>query len=175
MPCPYQTSGFNVPNYVRHSLKSRARNEPGATLNLCDKGHSGRPRTATDDRVNELITVNRRITQEHLSIHRDISGSVCSVRSWLDENVRNQWVGRRGAREWSPRSPDLNPLDFVLWDYLKEKVYEVKIRDLQHLRTRIVEKCRETTAYMLHRILSSMTFHLQTCYELVGAHIEHIL
>ncbi|KAJ4449719.1 hypothetical protein ANN_01123 [Periplaneta americana] len=51
---------------------AHARNEPGATLNLCDKGRSRIPRTATDNahrnHVNELITGNRRITQEHLSI-----------------------------------------------------------------------------------------------------------
>ncbi|KAJ4430776.1 hypothetical protein ANN_19367 [Periplaneta americana] len=56
---------------------ARARNEPGATLNLCDKGRSGRPCTATDyahrNRDNEFNTANRRITQQHLSIQCSIS------------------------------------------------------------------------------------------------------
>ncbi|KAJ4451502.1 hypothetical protein ANN_02965 [Periplaneta americana] len=56
---------------------ARARNEPGATLNLYDKGRSERPRIATDDthrnHVNELITVNHRITHEHLPIQCGIS------------------------------------------------------------------------------------------------------
>jgi hypothetical protein len=30
---------------------------------------------------------------------------------------------------WAPRSPDLNPLDFALKGYLKEKVYSVKIQN----------------------------------------------
>jgi hypothetical protein len=31
-----------------------------------------------------------------------------------------------------PRSPDLTPLDFFLWGYVKNTVYQVKINDLQH-------------------------------------------
>ena len=49
-----------------------AHNEPGATLNLLNEGHNGRPHTATDDahwnRVNEIITANHRIMQKLLSI-----------------------------------------------------------------------------------------------------------
>ncbi|KAJ4429994.1 hypothetical protein ANN_22198 [Periplaneta americana] len=81
---------------------------------------------------------------------------ICSVRSWLDENFRNRWIGRRGPRKWSSRSPDLNSFDFALRGYLKDKVYEVKIRDLQRIRTLIEEKCRYTTAEMLQRILNSI-------------------
>lgn len=34
------------------------------------------------------------------------------VRHYLDEIFPNKWIGRRGAIEWPPRSPDLTPLDF---------------------------------------------------------------
>jgi hypothetical protein len=40
--------------------------------------------------------------------HRD-------VRSYLDENLPGQWIGRRGAVEFPPHSPDLTPFDFCLW------------------------------------------------------------
>ena len=30
--------------------------------------------------------------------------------------------GRGGPLEWPARSPDLTPMDFWLWGYLKEKV-----------------------------------------------------
>jgi hypothetical protein len=45
------------------------------------------------------------------------------VRRYLDEVFPNRWVGRRGQTEWPTRSPDLTPLDFYLWGYLKSKVY----------------------------------------------------
>jgi hypothetical protein len=33
--------------------------------------------------------------------------------------------------EWAPRSPDLNPLDFAFWGYLKEKVCSMQIQNLK--------------------------------------------
>ena len=37
------------------------------------------------------------------------------VRAYLDDTVLGRWIGRRGAIEYPPRSPDLTPLDFYLW------------------------------------------------------------
>jgi hypothetical protein len=33
------------------------------------------------------------------------------VTHYLNQHFRNRWIGRRYARNWPPRSPDLNPLD----------------------------------------------------------------
>jgi hypothetical protein len=40
--------------------------------------------------------------------------------------VPGQWIGRRGAVEYPPRSPDLTPLDFYLWGTLKDMAYRRK-------------------------------------------------
>jgi hypothetical protein len=34
-----------------------------------------------------------------------------------------QWIGRGGPVSWPARSPDLNPLDLLLWRHLKSLVY----------------------------------------------------
>ncbi|EFN89314.1 hypothetical protein EAI_05291, partial [Harpegnathos saltator] len=47
-------------------------------------------------------------------------------REFLNRSFPSRWIGRRGAIEWSARSPDLSPLDFFLWGYLKNKVYATK-------------------------------------------------
>jgi hypothetical protein len=55
-----------------------------------------------------------------LSILRDIffqqdgapAHFATSVRTMLDQNLPNRWIGRRGPIEWPARSPDLTPLDF---------------------------------------------------------------
>ena len=36
------------------------------------------------------------------------------VRDWLDANLPNRWIGRRGPFEWPSRSPDLSSPDFFL-------------------------------------------------------------
>ena len=39
--------------------------------------------------------------------------------------------------EWPPRSPNLTPLDFFLWGYLKSKVYQTSPANLEELEQRI--------------------------------------
>ena len=40
------------------------------------------------------------------------------------------------SQEWTPHSPDLNPLDYSVWDILQKLVYEgrrAKLKDLQNV------------------------------------------
>ncbi|KAH1017045.1 hypothetical protein HUJ05_007773 [Dendroctonus ponderosae] len=40
----------------------------------------------------------------------------CGVRQFLNANFQNRCIGRNGFENSPPRSPDLTPLDFFLWD-----------------------------------------------------------
>lgn len=55
------------------------------------------------------------------------------VRHWLDCWFPNRWIGRSGPIPWPARSPDLTPLDYFLWGYLKHKVYQHEIEDVNQL------------------------------------------
>ena len=49
------------------------------------------------------------------------------VRTYLDENLPNRCIGRSSADDlhlhyWTPWSPDLIPLDFFPWGFVKDKV-----------------------------------------------------
>lgn len=46
-------------------------------------------------------------------------------------------MGTGGPVFWSPRSPDLTPMDFFLWNYLKNLVYPLCL--LSDLRISIEE------------------------------------
>ncbi|PNF20694.1 hypothetical protein B7P43_G00323 [Cryptotermes secundus] len=54
-----------------------------------------------------------------------------------------------GPIAWPPRSPDLTPLDFFLWAYVKHTVYQVKMNDLQHLKARIRDAVAAVTRNMI--------------------------
>jgi transposase len=99
-----------------------------------------------------------------------------AVRHWLDANLPN-WIGRCGPLEWAPRSPDLTPLDFFFWGVIKEKVYSAKIRNLEHLKARIVSACAEINGNveMLHRVHENLAKRIHLCMLNDGGHIEHIL
>ncbi len=71
------------------------------------------------------------------------------VRQWLDMKMPGRWIGRRGPREWAPRSPDLTIPDFFLWGYLKSQVYNSKPRNIQELMDNIRDACRSITSEML--------------------------
>ena len=39
-----------------------------------------------------------------------------------------------------PNSPDLSPVDYKIWGVLQERVYRVRIHDVDHLKRRLVEE-----------------------------------
>ena len=50
---------------------------------------------------------------------------------FTDERI----ISRNFPSPWPARSPDLNPCDFWLWGYLKDRVYQGHFRSLVDLRT----------------------------------------
>ena len=55
----------------------------------------------------------------------------------LTELFGDRVIALNRAVEWPPRSPDLTPLDFFLWGYLKSKVYQTPPENLDELELRI--------------------------------------
>ena len=41
---------------------------------------------------------------------------------------------------WPPSSPDLNPVDYEVWGMLQQRVYHSRIRDVDHLKQRLIEE-----------------------------------
>ena len=52
------------------------------------------------------------------------------VREYLNRTFPNRWIGRGSPRLWAARSPDLTPMNFFLWGFIKGKVYRMKVRNL---------------------------------------------
>ena len=72
------------------------------------------------------------------------------VRAWLDGKLEDRWMGRGGPIPWPARSPDLSPLDFWLWGYLKNKVYANAVTTLDELRQAIIDEMQAIPATMVH-------------------------
>ena len=41
---------------------------------------------------------------------------------------------------WPPNSPHLNPVDYEVWGVLQQRVYRSRIRDVDHLKQRLIEE-----------------------------------
>ena len=46
---------------------------------------------------------------------------------------------------WSAKSPDLNPVDYKIWDKLQEHVYHSRIRDVDLLKSHLIKSGNSST------------------------------
>ena len=96
------------------------------------------------------------------------------VRESLNENMPDRWIGRRGTIDWPPRSPDLTPIDYFLWIYMKNKVYKRKFRKMDELKSRIKEEfdALRSNKPMLKRIAASINIRVSDCIKQNGEKVE---
>ena len=94
------------------------------------------------------------------------------VRGSLNETFPNRRIGRDGPINWSPRSPNLTPLDFLLWAYVKDYVFATPVNDIGELRTRIHDMTATITGEMLTRTLQEFEYRLDIVRAINGAHVE---
>lgn len=96
-----------------------------------------------------------------------------NVRQWLNENLAERWIGRRGHIEWPPRSPDLSPPDFFLWGVMKDLVYSGNPQSLEDLRRSIEENFQLIDQELCQKVCRSVTQRLNQCIEYEGEQFEH--
>ena len=94
------------------------------------------------------------------------------VREFLNETFPDRWIGKDGAIPWPPHSPDITPLDFFLWGYVKDIVYQTKVRDMTDLKQRISNAIATIDEAMLQRTWQEIEYRLDVLRATNGAHIE---
>ena len=94
------------------------------------------------------------------------------VRGMLNDVFPDGWIGRGGPTSWPPRSPDVTPLDFFLWGYVKTKVFTKEIADIEELKTRITHAVASVTPQMLLNTWKEFEKRLLKLRENGGKHVE---
>lgn len=98
------------------------------------------------------------------------------ARDFLNENFSRKWIGTNGPIKWPARSPDLTPLDYFLWGYVKDEVYKTSYDTIEDLKAAI-----ESILTQIHHIkiqnsiLRSLPKRVDYCIEKNGGHFEHLL
>lgn len=78
------------------------------------------------------------------------------VTDYLNETLPNRLIGQNGPIRWPPRSPDLTPLDFYLWGFLKDRVFRTGLpKTLDEMRDRILENCTIPDDDMYGKVIES--------------------
>jgi hypothetical protein len=79
--------------------------------------------------------------------------------SLADIPIRNNQAASNRA---SARSPDLTPPDYLLWGYLKGRVYQNKPRTIYALKANLTEEIQAVTADILARNFQNMVRRVPT-------------
>ena len=94
---------------------------------------------------------------------------------WLHQHFPGRLISRRCDPEWSPHSPDLNPPDFFLWGYLKDRVYADNPQTISDLKAAITAAIQAIPRDACERVIENFHRRVKVCKQRRGAHLEHTL
>ncbi|GBN46861.1 hypothetical protein AVEN_83923-1 [Araneus ventricosus] len=94
------------------------------------------------------------------------------VRDFVDETFPDRWIGSDGPTTWPPRSPDITPLDFFVWGYIKGRVFATPFADVEELRARIQAAVCTATEDMLKNTWRELEYCVDILRATKGAHVE---
>lgn len=98
------------------------------------------------------------------------------VSEYLNNTFPGRWIGRTGPIRWPARSPDLSPLDYFYWGYLKTNVYHFgPIQNIDLLKERIMLISQQITRDKIQNAIDSFYHRMGYCMIQNGAIFEHLL
>jgi hypothetical protein len=89
----------------------------------------------------------------------------------LNTTFPNRCIGRDSPTPRPPRSPDITPLDFFLWEYVKYKVFSTPVPDITKLMARITEAFATITEDMLKNTWREINYRLDVLGATKRAHV----
>jgi len=97
------------------------------------------------------------------------------VRQYLNHKLPNWWTGCGSIQNWPPWSPDLNPLDYHVWGYMKAMVSARKVNVREKLLQRTFSAARSIkNAAVLCKVTSSLVTRVRKCIQIDGGHFEQL-
>lgn len=97
-----------------------------------------------------------------------------SVRRVLEQHFGDRVISRHFPFPWPPRSPDLTPMDFWFWGYLKSRVYMCNPQNLSDLKDSIKREIANIPHAMLRSALLSTVSRMQCVIVCDGTHVENV-
>lgn len=139
-------------------------------------------RTVTSDRYSRLLEnfvvpalrqrgclANTIFMQDGATAHTARRVKTLIHQNFPDERV----ISRTFPIAWPARSPDLNPCDFWLWGFLKDRVYHGHVTNEADLKASIVRNVSLIPTDMLRAAIDNAVVRFQHIVDRQGMHIEH--
>ena len=93
------------------------------------------------------------------------------VQNWGKDKFGKKFINKY---MWPPRSPDLNPCDFFLWRYLKDKVYSPLPKTLDDLKKNLEREIKKINKNILKKVFENFEKRLKKIIEVNGDIIEDL-
>lgn len=99
---------------------------------------------------------------------------VRDVKALLNFEFPVGWIGRGSEMlVWPPRSPDLTPMDFFVWGYLKQRIYRGQAYpNFAALKARIIEEAESVPVHMFVGAMFDFWKRLLICERNGGLSVE---
>jgi hypothetical protein len=95
-----------------------------------------------------------------------------ATRQYIEEFYADQVIG---YGKWPPRSPDLTPLDYFLFGYLKNTIYQNRLHTIEELKQAIRVAINNIIVDQLANVFNNMKRRIDACLASGGLHFEHML
>jgi hypothetical protein len=94
---------------------------------------------------------------------------------YLSDFFGDRVISRGTNTPWPPRSPDLTPLEFSVFGYLKNEMYKRQMNNLNQLMEEITNCCRNINEQMLQNIFENKKMRVRRYLQQNGGHFEPFL
>ena len=91
---------------------------------------------------------------------------------WLEKRFPGRLISNKSDFIWPPRSPDLNPLDFFLWGYMKEQIHRAQPGSIAEVKQLIENFMASITEDLLQRVTGQFVSRIRRCIEANGGVFE---
>lgn len=92
--------------------------------------------------------------------------------SWLKARFSQRLISHRSDFPWPARSPDLSPLDFFLWGFVKEKVFRTAPSNIAQLKNEVRQVIASIDVNTLQNVIANFVVRIDKCIESGGGHAE---
>ena len=82
---------------------------------------------------------------------------------FLNSQFPGMLISHRSVFPWPARSPDLSPLDFFLWGYVKDVVFSSNPTNVAELKEKVEEAIMAVHPETLQRVIQNFHCRLSKC------------
>lgn len=101
--------------------------------------------------------------------------NVRQIHNLLHDLFDGRYLSTNGPIRMPPRSPDITPMDFFFWGFVKSAVYERRYDTLEDLQQSISHAINNIDGRIIAKATRSVNRRVQKCLEQEGDVFEHLL